>query len=331
MMVLHQFLRYLARAEWMPLAGITVFSIVALSVIAPALLTEYNLFVMLRILSVTGIFAMAQMVVIAVGQMNLAVGAIGGLVAILFGGMMEVYGVPVPLAMLIGFTIGTFTGWLNGAIIAYSGINGFVVTLAMLSVYTGLNYGITESIPFYHMPQVLLDLYDGKIGPIPNIVVIPIVAAVLVSLFLFRTRPGRYILATGGNPGAAALSGISIRGSFILAHTVSGALAGFAGMVAVARLGTAEPTIGVDWLLPSFAAPVIGGAILSGGHVSVMGTMVAVVLIVLLENGLLLARTDPYYVQFFLGVLILAAVVFNRWRAVRQEKATATAAQEGAS
>lgn len=323
--------RYLTHAEWMPLLGITVFFIVVLSLIAPAFLTEYNLFVMLRILSVTGIFAMSQMVVIAVGQMNLSVGAIGGLVAILFGGMMEVYGVPVPVAALIGLAVGIFTGWLNGAIIAYSGINGFVVTLAMLSVYTGLNYGITESIPFYHMPQVLLDMYDSKLGLVPNIVVIPIVVAVLVSLFLFRTRPGRYILATGGNPSAAVLSGISIRGSFILAHTVSGALAGFAGMVAVARLGTAEPTIGVDWLLPSFAAPVIGGAILSGGHVSVVGTMIAVVLIILLENGLLLARTDPYYVQFFLGLLILAAVVFNRWRAVQAEKAVASAVQEAAS
>ncbi|WP_316979424.1 ABC transporter permease [Shumkonia mesophila] len=322
--------RDLIHAEWMPLLGITVFFIVALSLIAPAFLTEYNLFVMLRILSVTGIFAMSQMIVIAVGQMNLAVGAIGGLVAILFGGMMEVYGIPVPLAALAGMAVGIATGWLNGAIIAYSGINGFVVTLAMLSIYTGLNYGITESIPFYHMPQALLDWYDGKVGPIPNIVAIPIVSAIMVSLFFSRTRPGRYILATGGNPAAAALSGISIQGSVILAHTVSGALAAFAGMVAVARLGTAEPTIGVDWLLPSFAAPVIGGAILSGGHVSVMGTMIAVVLIVLLENGLLLARTDPYYVQFFLGMLILAAVVFNRWRTVKAEKAPTPVAQEAA-
>ena len=90
--------------------------------------------------------------------------------------------------------------------------------------------------------------------------------------------------------------------------------------MAVARLGTAEPTIGTDWLLASFAAPVIGGAVLSGGHVSVVGTMIAVILIVLLENGLLLARTDPYYVEFFLGCLILAAVGFNRWRAIQADK-----------
>ena len=191
MMARSPFLRDLVRAEWMPLAGITVVSIIALSTIAPAFLTEYNLFVMLRILSVTSIFAMAQMVVIAVGQMNLSVGAIGGLVAILFGGMMEVYGVPVPLAMLIGFTIGTFTGWLNGAIIAYSGINGFVVTLAMLSVYTGLNYGITESIPFYHMPQVLSGPgTTARSARSPTSWSFRSFAAVLVGLFLFRTRPG---------------------------------------------------------------------------------------------------------------------------------------------
>lgn len=326
--------RYFATAEWTPILGVTLLSIVTLSIMAPAFLTDYNLFVMLRILSVTSIFAMAQMIVIAVGQMNLAVGAIGGLVAILFGGMMEVYGVPVPVAAAAGLAVGIVAGWLNGAITAYTGISGFIITLAMLSVFTGLNYGITESIPFYHMPEELMAWYDGRVGPIPNIVIIPIVVAGAVALFLYRHPWGRYILATGGNPSAAELSGISVRRSFILAHTVSGALASLAGMVAVARLGTAEPTIGVDWLLPSFAAPVIGGAILAGGHVSVIGTMIAVVLIVLLENGLVLARTDPYYVQFFLGALILAAVMFNRWRAVKAEKAasmvsvTTTAAKE---
>jgi ribose transport system permease protein len=104
----------LAKADWMPILGITVLSIIILSIIAPAFLTRTNLFVMLRILSVTSIVAMAQMIVIGLGQMNLAVGAIGGLVAILFGGMMEVYGIPVPVAALIGLLIGVVCGFING-------------------------------------------------------------------------------------------------------------------------------------------------------------------------------------------------------------------------
>jgi len=310
----------LAKVDWLPILGITVLSIIILSLIAPAFLTRTNLFVMLRILSVTAIVAMAQMIVIGLGQMNLAVGAIGGLVAILFGGMMEVYGISVPLAALIGLLIGIACGFINGALIAFTGINGFIVTLATMSIYTGLNYGITESIPFYHMPEQLIAWYDSYLGPIPNIVFIPLVTAMLVALFLFRHPWGRYILAVGGNPAAAELSGISVRKTTLVAHTVSGTLAALAGVVSVARLGTAEPTIGTAWLLPSFAAPVIGGAVLAGGHVSVVGTTIAVVMILLLENGLFIARTNPYYMDFFLGLLILAAVVFNRWRTIQSEK-----------
>ena len=310
----------LAKAEWMPILGVTAFSILVLSILAPAFLTKYNLFVMLRILSTTAIVAMAQMIVIGIGQMNLAVGAIGGLVAILFGGMMEVYGIPAPLAAAIGLGVGVVSGLINGLLIAYTGINGFIITLATMSVYTGLNYGITESVPFYHMPKSLIQAYDTYIGPIPIIVFIPLLTAAAVALFLFRHPWGRYILAVGGNPAAAELSGISVKKSVLVAHTVSGALAALAGVVAVARLGTAEPTIGSDWLLASFAAPVIGGAVLSGGYVSVTGTVIAVVLIVLIENGLVLARTDPYYIQFCLGLLILAAVGFNRWRSIQSEK-----------
>ena len=249
----------MAKAEWVPILGLTVLAVVLISVIAPAFLTKYNLFVMLRILSVTGIVAMSQMIVIGIGQMNLAVGAIGGLTAILFGGMMEVHGVPVPLAALISLLVGLAAGLINGAMIAYTGINGFIITLATMSIYTGLNYGITESIPFYHMPIQLKNWYDAYLGPIPYIVFIPLVTAALVGIFLFRHPAGRYILAVGGNPAAAELSGISVKRTIITAHSASGILAALAGVVAVARLGTAEPTIGADWLLASFAAPVIGG------------------------------------------------------------------------
>ncbi len=310
----------LARVDWMPILGITLLAVIVLSIIAPAFLSRTNLFVMLRILSVTSIVAMSQMIVIGLGQMNLAVGAIGGLVAILFGGMMEVYGIPVPVAAVIGLLIGIVCGLINGTLIAFTGINGFIITLATMSIYTGLNYGITKAIPFYHMPDQLIAWYDSYFGPIPNIVFIPLVTATLVAIFLFRHPWGRYILAVGGNPAAAELSGISVRKTTLVAHVVSGALAALAGVVSVARLGTAEPSVGAVWLLPSFAAPVIGGAVLAGGHVSVVGTMIAVVLILLLENGLFIARTNPYYMEFFLGLLILAAVVFNRWRAIQTEK-----------
>ena len=300
--------------DWFPLLLVTLVGVLLLAIISNSFLSAYNLFVMLRILSVTSLVALSQMVVIAIGQMNLAVGAIGGLIAILFGGMLEVYGLPIGLAAAVGLLLGLAAGVLSGALVAYTRISEFIITLALLFVFTGLNLGITLSIPFYKMPQALKDLYDSYLGPIPSILFIPVLAAGAVSGLLYYTRPGRHMLAMGGNPAAAELAGISLSRTTIFTHTLSGGLAALAGMVAVARLGTAEPTIGADWLLPSFAAPVIGGAALEGGYVSVTGTMIAVVIIVLLTNGLLLARTDPFYVQFFLGALILATVLFNRWR-----------------
>ena len=128
--------------------------------------------------------------------------------------------------------------------------------------------------------------------------------------------PGRQLLAFGGNAQAAELSGISRERTIVLAHVLSGTLAAIAAILAVAQLGSAQPSIGSDWLLLSFAAPIIGGAALTGGYISVLGTMFAVILIALIENGLVLAKVDPYWVQFLLGALILAAVGLNRWRAV---------------
>lgn len=307
--------------EWLPLLALALIGVVVLWTISSNFFSTYNLFVMLRILSVTSLVALSQMVVISIGQMNLAVGAIGGLVAILFGGMLELYQVPIPVAFVAGLCIGVACGALSGWLIAWTKINGFIVTLAMLSVFTGLNYGLTKSIPFYNMPQVLKTWYDSYLGPIPVILFIPLLAAIAVAVFLNHTRPGRNMLAMGGNPAAAELAGISLFRTTIIAHALSGGLAALAGMVAVARLGTAEPTIGSDWLLASFAAPVIGGASLAGGHVSVVGTMIAVVIVVLLENGLILARTNPFYIQFFLGALILLTVLFNHWRNTVREAA----------
>ncbi len=116
---------------------------------------------------------------------------------------------------------------------------------------------------------------------------------------------------------SAELSGIAVDRVVIVTHVLSGVLAGAAGMVAVARLQLGQPTIGDDWLIPSFAAPVIGGAALSGGHASVAGTVCGVALVALIAQGLVLFRVDPYFVQLLLGLLILTAVGLSRLRAAR--------------
>jgi ribose transport system permease protein len=309
-------LRRLLLVEWSGLLAAILIGGAVLAVLAPNFLTEFNIDVMLRSFCVVLLVGFAQMVTLGVGQMNIAVGALGGLVAICFGGMMEVLGVPLWLAIPLALDIGAIGGLLNGLLTVRTGINGFIVTLATASAFTGINLGITESIPFYKMPRALVAFGEDRILAFPYLLVAPLIVAALLGLFFSRTVPGRQLLAFGGNAVAAELSGISRERVVVLAHVMSGFLAAIAAVLAVAQLGSAQPTIGADWLLLSFAAPIIGGAALTGGYISVLGTMLAVILIALIENGMVLAKVDPYWVQFLLGVLILAAVWLNRWRAV---------------
>lgn len=309
--------RRLLLTEWSGLAVAILVGAAVLAVIAPNFLTEFNIYVMLRSFCVALLVGFAQMVTLGVGQMNIAVGALGGLVAIAFGGLMEVYGLPIIVAVPIALLIGAAGGVINGLLTVRTGINGFIITLATASAFTGINLGITESIPFYKMPPALVAFGEQRIGAFPYLLVAPVIVAALLGLFFARTVPGRQLLAYGGNAQAAELSGIPRERTIVMAHVLSGLLAAGAAILAVAQLGSAQPSIGSDWLLLSFAAPIIGGAALTGGHVSVLGTLFAVVLIALIENGMVLAKVDPYWVQFLLGALILAAVGLNRWRAVK--------------
>ncbi|SDB53210.1 ABC transporter permease [Bauldia litoralis] len=311
------FLRRLLIVEWSGLAVAIVLGSVLLAVLTPNFMTEYNIYVMLRSFCVGLLVGFAQMVTLGVGQMNISVGAIGGLVAISFGGMMEALGVPLVLAVPLAIAIGALCGLINGVLTARTGINGFIITLATASAFTGINLGITEAIPFYNMPAALVAFGDERFFAFPYLLIAPIIVTALLMLFFARTVPGRQLLAVGGNPHAADLSGISRERTIVLAHVLSGGLAAIAAVLAVAQLGSAQPSIGADWLLLSFAAPIIGGAALTGGYVSVVGTTLAVILIALIENGMVLANVDPYWVQFLLGALILAAVWLNRWRAVK--------------
>jgi ribose transport system permease protein len=210
---------------------------------------------------------------------------------------------------------------LNGWLTVRTGINGFVVTLATASAFTGINLGLTKAVPFYDLPADFVAFGNGRIGAFPLLMIVPIIVTALLAIFLTRTIKGRHLLAVGGNSNAAELSGISVSRTVMLAHCLSGLIAAIAGVLAVAQLGSAQPTIGSDWLIISFAAPIIGGASLSGGAVSITGTVIAVVLIGLIQNAMVLLAVDPYWVTFLLGALILAAVWINRIRTVRMEKA----------
>ncbi|BCL79087.1 ABC transporter permease [Ktedonobacteria bacterium brp13] len=307
--------RSVAQGEWLALLLVIVVGAIGLSLWQARFASSYNVYVLLRSVSVMIIVGLAQMVVLAVGELNLSVGTLGGFIAVILGMMLEVWHLPLPLAILFALAIGALAGFINGLLIAMSGINGFIITLATASAFTGLSLGLTQSIPFYQLPASLTNFGQQAFGPLPYTLFITIVVALLLAGFLGKTVLGRHLLATGGNRVAAALSGISLKRSLIWVHTLSGLLVAVAAIIGTAQLGSAQPTIGDDWVLTSFAVPIIGGTTLLGGSVSVIGTFLAALVIALMNNGLILIKADPYWVQFLLGVLILASVGLGQVRA----------------
>jgi len=307
-------LRGLAPGAALGLLLIDLVGMLVLSVITPAFLSSYNLFVTGRDLSILLLVALAQMVVLSLGQMNLSIGSIGGLVAIIESGLMVRYGVPVPVALAAGLVLGIVCGVINGLLVYWTKINSFVLTLGTSYVFAGINLGITHATPFYHIPNEISSFGQARVGPFPLMAAVTIVLTLLLAGFLYQVVLGRQLLAVGGNPLAARLSGLPIRRATLTAHAISGFLAAVAGTMLMAQLGQGQPTIGATWILPSFAGPIIGGAALAGGSAPVLGTVLAMVLISLIDDGLVLVSADPFWVQFLIGALILGAVVLGRTR-----------------
>ena len=200
------------------------------------------------------------MIMLGVGQMNLSVGSLGGLVAVVAGGMMDALGIPAPIAIIAALALGGAAGALNGWLTVRTGINGFIITLATASAFAGINLGLTKAVPFYNLPEGVRRIRQWPDRPIPA-AARRAVAGDLCAGAVLSPAP---FLADTCSPSAAirrrrSSPAFSVDRAILLAH-VLGPFAAAAGIPAVAQLGSAQPTIGSDWVVISFAAPIIGGA-----------------------------------------------------------------------
>lgn len=292
-------------------------------------LTSNSIRVFLQFLAVPILIGLAQMVVLAVGELNLSVGAVGGVSAAVTGVLMANHGVAAPLALLAGMAVATVAGFANGILIIVTRISGFIVTLATLTILTGAQYRLVGTGTVSDYSQALKDFGGASMfDRIPLIFLITCLVAVALSLFFKRSVVGRRVLATGGNAEAAKLSGISNDRSLVIAHTLSGAIAGVAAMLTVASAPGVNKSIGADWLLPSFAAPIIGGAVLSGGVVVVLGTVLAAFIVRLVDAFRAEFQLEPSWVQFLIGGVVLGTVVLRRIRERRTRDAAALHRQQ---
>jgi ribose transport system permease protein len=229
-------------------------------------------------------------------------------------------GLPAPLAVLAALLLGLVVGLANGVLVVLTRINGFIVTLATMTIIQGLRYGVNGPDTFQGYSAGLRAFGRASILGLPAVFLVAVAVAVLVGLFFARTVPGRQLLASGGSPFSARLSGISNDRSLVLAHGLSGLLAGVAAVLTVAASGSVNASIGDDLLLPSFAAPIIGGVALTGGAVSVIGTCLAAFLVRLVDVMQAQFGINPRWVDLIIGAVVLGAVLLGTVRQKLQER-----------
>ncbi|MEV7978581.1 ABC transporter permease [Streptomyces sp. NPDC086519] len=285
--------------------------------------------VFLQYLATPVLIGLAQMVALCVGQLNLAVGALGGFTACLTGVLMADHGVPAVVAVVAGLVTATAVGLVTGLAIVATRINGFIVTLATMTILLGAQYRLVGTRTVDGYSATLRDLGTAAPLDIPLVFVTAIGAAVLLGAVMYRTVAGRRLLAAGGNPLAARLSGISTDRQIVAAHTLSGLLVGVAAVTATASLPGVNRSVGGDWLLPSFAAPIIGGVALTGGSVAVFGTVLAAFVTRLIDAARAQFSLDPSWVNLLIGLVVLGTVAGGHLHQTRLAKTTTPSPQPG--
>ncbi len=287
----------------------------------PGFVSKFNLFAMGREAAINIVTGLAMMAVIVTGGLDLSVGAIGVCAAMAGGWLIQVVGLPWPLALPGALAVGGFLGFVNGWLVTRSGLHSFIITLATMSIFFGGMIFLTHAESFRELPPVVSEFGHMKVfGAVSPLLIVAILAT-LAMAGLYRLTPiGREMLAAGARPEAAELSGISVNRVFVLCHALTGLLAALAAVLLVSRTGAAIPSmagqLGQDWLLPAFLGPVLGGTLLTGGKASPVGTFLGSVLVTVLTSGLLLQQIGAFWVQAILGVVLLIAVILDHGRRV---------------
>lgn len=289
---------------------------VAMFVATPDFLTPNNLLNVGIQASVVAILAFGQTFVIVTAGIDLSVGSVAALSAMVAAFTGQSWGMPPLVALLFGLLTGLAAGMLSGAATAYGKLPPFIATLAMLSIARGLTLVVSNGIPI-PTPSVVTWL-GGSVGPIPLPVVVLLVMGAIGWFILNRLSIGRAMYAVGGNLEAARLSGIPVKRVLVTVYALSGIFAAVAGLVLSGRLASAQPQAATGYELDAIAAVVIGGASLAGGVGKISGTLIGALVLAVIRNGLNLLNVSAFWQQVIIGLVIAVAVgidVLRRKRA----------------
>lgn len=293
---------------------------VILSFASPYFFTLRNIFNVLQGMSTIGIMAVGMTVVLVAGGLDLSVGSILAVGAVLTARLMTYGGVNPWLAVLCGLGAGLVFGLVNGLLVTRAGIVPFIATLGTLSVGRGLTFllasggagTVASNIPMRDAGVGFLGA--GYVGPVPMPVILMLVIVALAALFLSNTVLGRQIYAVGSNARAARLSGIAVGRVQLFTYMVLGVLSALAGVITAGLLSTAATNLGEGIELDVIAAAVIGGTSLQGGEGSVIGTLFGAAIMAVVRNAFVLLNLPLHYQTMIIGAVILLAVGVDRRR-----------------
>lgn len=285
--------------------------VVVFASLSPVFLTAPNWVNILQQSSINAAIALGMTLVIISGGIDLSVGPTAALSAVI-GASLMVAGVPVPLAIMASLGVGMLCGLFNGVLVAYAGLQPFIVTLGGLSLYRALALIYTGGNPVFGIPPEFRALTNGTVWGVPNPVIAVAIIALILWVVLNKTPLGEYILAVGGNEEAARIAGVPVAKTKVATFVISGTLASIAALILVGRLGAAEPTIGNLWELDAIAAAAIGGASLMGGKGSIVGTIIGAIILGALRNGLTLMNVQAFYQLLATGIIIIVAMLIDR-------------------
>ncbi|MDU3567890.1 MAG: ABC transporter permease [Cutibacterium avidum] len=297
------------------LVGLIILCI-ALFIATPVFLTVPNIINIGIQAAVVAIMAFGMTFVIVTSGIDLSVGSVAALSAMVSAWMFSNVGLPGWLTLIIGLLIGLLAGAASGLAIAYGKLPAFIATLAMMSVARGLTLVISGGTPVATSGAV--NHLGADLGPIPVLVIMLALAGVVCWFILSRTVLGRSLYAIGGNEEAARLSGIPVRRILVAVYALAGLFAGLAGLVLAGRLSSAQPQAGLGYELDAIAAVVIGGASLSGGSGKASGTFIGAVLLAVIRNGLNILNVSSFWQQVVIGCVIALAVGFDVFRSKKE-------------
>jgi ribose transport system permease protein len=296
-------------------AGLIVLFVV-FSLASPIFFTFSNISSILLATAVNGVLALGVTFIIITGGIDLSVGTVMTLSAVMTGIFITNWGLPIPLGVLAGLATGALVGFINGVTIAKMKIPPFIATLGTMMIARGLSLVLSEVKPIYFndtpaFGQIAMGSVVGRFLPtfaLPNAVMILFLAAIIASIILTKTVLGRYNIALGSNEEATRLSGVNVDGWKMAIYALGGAFSGLAGVLIASRLNSAQPALGAGYELDAIAAVVIGGTSLSGGEGTILGTIIGAFIISTLTNGLRILSVPQEWQMVVTGAIVILAV-----------------------